>query len=791
MQGQEIRWSLVCLRAFLTLLTALPAAAEESGSKDLRTVSPVTSAVAPNTIEPTLPPVIVSPPVSAGDSKPSEELSAAGAANSGDLGSVPRAGGDLLSSSSSSTRRPFQSNSPYTPSLAEQRFGDGGIDVAGLQSAVRGSSSLFDSPSFGTIVDRPTLDQRMPADMFRTIQNEVGVLMQQTARGQASPFLRGVTGEQVLVLVDGVRQNNAIMRGGPNQYFNTVDPGQVERVEIVRGSQSVLWGSDAIGGVINIVTRGADPFRGDYTGGSYTQYFSTADTASYSRANVEGWVQDHGVFAGGSYLNVNDLDRGGGLGRQPFTNYDQYTGDVKYNFVVSDTQLLTVAYSHFVQRDVPRSDRFPPFVFGPPSNSPRPTFFNPQQKDFAYIRWQGFAATDNPFYDVFSLTTSYALTREGTTELRSPTQLEDGLFRDDTWGYQLAATRDFDWAGKLTYGADYYRDDIDSRKFRVNPRNPSQPPSVRTPQYPDDAIADRAGAFLYWDVLVAPRLHTTTGVRYENANVKATPEFTINNVAQDIFFQRTYQDWVTSVGLVYELTERLNMIGGVYEGYRTPTVDDLTANKTFLQNSQSNPSLGSLQVQPEHSWTYEAGFKYNGSRWNYQIDQWWMQLDDYIARTIDGAGNQFLDNHDAYLYGTEFAGDCRLQDGWSLYGNYWYTYGRDNTLSEPFSRIPPMQGVLGLRWQDELRTRYLDIYTWLVDRQDRYSSVNLTDSRFPVGGTPGYGTLNLRLGRSFGDSNRHRVSLALENITDKYYRVLGSGVDGPGFNALMGYQVQW
>ncbi|MDA0660447.1 MAG: TonB-dependent receptor [Planctomycetota bacterium] len=791
MKAPDVHWSLAWGLTLLACVTTPHSARAESESINSRSVPVVNLAPDPNGTEPTLPPVVVSPPESAGEIKPSDEPSVVDAGGSGERSSVPNGSNDRPSSSSPSPRRPPQRNSPYLPSLTEQQFGDGGIDVEGLQSAIRGSSSLFDSPSFGTIVDRPTLDQRMPADMVRTIQNEVGVLMQQTARGQASPFLRGVTGEQVLVLVDGVRQNNAILRGGPNQYFNTVDPGQVERIEIVRGSQSVLWGSDAIGGVINIITRGADPFRGDYTGGSYTQYFSTADTASYSRANVEGWVQDHGVFAGGSYLNVNDLDRGGGLGRQPFTNYDQYSGDVKYNFVVSDTQLLTVAYSHFVQRDVPRSDRFPPFVFGPPSNSPRPTFFNPQQKDFAYLRWQGFAATENPFCDAFSLTTSYALTREGTTELRSPTQLEDGLFRDDTWGYQLAATRDFDWAGKVTYGADYYRDDIDARKFRVNPQDPNQSPSVRTPQYPDDAVADRAGAFLYWDVLVAPRLHTTTGVRYENANVQATPEFTINNVAQDIFFERTYQDWVTSVGLVYELTERLNLIGGIYEGYRTPTVDDLTANKTFLQNAQSNPSLGSLQVQPEHSWTYEVGFKFNGSRWHYQVDQWWMQLDDYIARSIDGVGNQFLDNHDAYLYGTEFAGDCRLQDGWSLYGNYWYTYGRDRSLNEPFSRIPPMQGVLGLRWQDDLRTRYLDIYTWLVDRQDRYSSVNLSDSRFPVGGTPGYGTLNLRLGRSFGDSNRHRVSLALENITDKYYRVLGSGVDGPGFNALLGYQVHW
>src|SRR5690606_14167326 len=136
------------------------------------------------------------------------------------------------------------------------------------------------------------------------LQNEVGVLIQQTGRGQASPFLRGLTGQQILILVDGVRLNTSIVRPGPNQYFNTIDPGQIERIEVTRGSQSMLWGADALGGVINIVTRGPNSLRGDYAGGSFHEVFSTADTASYSRANVEGWAANTGVFAGASFLNV-------------------------------------------------------------------------------------------------------------------------------------------------------------------------------------------------------------------------------------------------------------------------------------------------------------------------------------------------------------------------------------------------------------------------------------------------------------------------------------------------------
>ncbi|HRX82540.1 MAG TPA: TonB-dependent receptor, partial [Pirellulaceae bacterium] len=102
--------------------------------------------------------------------------------------------------------------------------------------------------------------------------------------------------------------------------------------------------------------------------------------------------------------------------------------------------------------------------------------------------------------------------------------------------------------------------------------------------------------------------------------------------------------------------------------------------------------------------------------------------------------------------------------------------------------IPPTQGYVGLRWRDQELRSYFDIYTWLVRRQDRYASANLGDVRFIPGGTPGYATLNLRAGTALGHCQQHRLSISLENITDKYYRVLGSGVDGAGFNAIVGYE---
>ena len=683
------------------------------------------------------------------------------------------------------------------PSLSERVIGGSLNDPTGLNSVLRGETSIFETPRLSTIVDRETLDRRQASTVQRALQNEVGVLLQQTGNGQLSPFVRGLTGQQVLILIDGVRMNTSILRPGPNQYAATIDPGSIERIEIIRGAQSAMWGSDAIGGAINFVTRSADPLRGDYFSPMLSQYYSTAEASSYTRTGFSTWSGQTGITGGVSYLDVGNLDRGGGLGRQPATDYQQYAGDVKFQRVIDDDHMLTVLLQHLEQEDLERSDRFLPFVLGPAPNgrvpTQRPTVFDPQQRNLIYARLEGLVAEDIFFADAYSATLSGMRTKEGSIVDRYssnspaalPTRREIGEFDDLGWGVALSAVKDGGEFGKLTYGADYYDESIDAVRTRID--NPTLAAAVARPadpQYPDDSQADRVGTFLVWDVPLTERLSATAATRYENIDVSATPNFeTIGPVP----FSRTYQDWVGSAGLSYLLTEQLRLIGGVYEGFRAPTIDDLTANKTSLQNVQSVPLIGNLAVQPEHAYTYEAGFKIDGERWRLQAVEFWTDFDSFLSREVIG-GIDFLTNQTAYINGTELDGQYLLARDVALHGNFFYTYGELNDGEDFVSRIPPTQGIVGVRFDQPISRSYIDVFTWMVARADRYNETNLSDVRFIPGGTPGYATLNLRAGKAFGSDNRNLVSLSLENITDKYYRVLGSGVDGAGFNAIFGYQ---
>ncbi len=662
------------------------------------------------------------------------------------------------------------------PSLTDQMFGGGPFgETTGV---FRSQVSLFDTPAAASIVDRQEIAEKQAPDMFHALQNEVGVLMQRTAAGQASPFIRGLTGQQVLILVDGIRLNNSIFRFGPNQYFNTIDPGMVERIEVLRGQGSVLWGSDAIGGTINIVTRAPsvhDAIRfGDYAFTEVTQFTNTSDASSYTRWNVEGWVGSTGVFTGASFLNVRDLDTGWDFGRQPGTNYQQYAGDIKFQYLVNDNSLLTVSLQHLEQENVPRSDRFPGYP-GDRNNSNTPAgarFFDPQQRDLAYIRFQ--SLYPNPWLDAFTFTASYNRQREVQTRGIPTTRFQETDV--ETVGLQMVGAKDLGGLGKIVTGVDWYHDDVDSAFGGT----------ATGPIIPDDAYYERIGWFLSWEVWVTDRLAANAGVRYENIDLAATP-----NVGGTLIpISPSYHDWIGQIGLLYELTPEIHLVANLAEGFRAPNLDELTANNpNVLQQGQDLPSLGLL---PEHSLLYEVGVKTNFPRLRTQTFVYWIDLDNNIV-PISAGPNQFRRaNQDSFIQGVEFDGEYLLYGGWSIYGNFWYTYGVNELTNAPLSRIPPTQGILGLRWRDRNLRGYFSIYTWLVRRQDRLDPVrDLSDERIPIGGTPGYGTLNIRWGRVFGDYDQHRVSISLENLTDKAYLVHGSGVYGTGITGRFGYTFRY
>ncbi len=186
------------------------------------------------------------------------------------------------------------------------------MDVT-VVSAARREQKDIDSPRSVSVVTAEQIRQRNYRTVPEALNEVVGVLVQETNYGGGAPVIRGLIGNQILVLVDGIRLNNAIFRLGPNQYLNTIDVNQVERIEVVRGVGSVLYGSDALGGLINIITKSkaGSPTDSAMNARAFGR-FASADRSGVGRLEVSGNFRKLGFTGGMSLKHFGDLRAGGG-----------------------------------------------------------------------------------------------------------------------------------------------------------------------------------------------------------------------------------------------------------------------------------------------------------------------------------------------------------------------------------------------------------------------------------------------------------------------------------------------
>jgi iron complex outermembrane receptor protein/hemoglobin/transferrin/lactoferrin receptor protein len=208
----------------------------------------------------------------------------------------------------------------------EEIIGDDSIRIALEPSALmlnqgititaqRQEDLTVDVPQSVTVVTHEQLLQNAPRTTPEALMNQSGVWVQKTNHGGGSPIIRGLVGNQVLLLVDGIRLNNSTYRYGPNQYLNTIDPGVIESMEAIRGSGSVLYGSDALGGVVQVISK-VPSFSLEKTNVSarIIAKLMSQDMEQSGRAEVEIGSKRIAFLGGFSERNFGELVAGAELG---------------------------------------------------------------------------------------------------------------------------------------------------------------------------------------------------------------------------------------------------------------------------------------------------------------------------------------------------------------------------------------------------------------------------------------------------------------------------------------------
>ncbi len=632
-------------------------------------------------------------------------------------------------------------------------------------TAGRTSETWSDVPRAVSVVTRADLDQRLPGTTPDALMDTAGVLVQKTNLGAGAPYVRGLVGNQVLLLVDGVRLNNATYRFGPNQYLGTIDPDMLARIEVVRGPGSVLYGSDAIGGVVNLVTRPPEFSAGGWqtsfesraglSAGAVEQSGRLGGTLASPRVAIRGGVSGH---------NFADMRAGGTRGTLAPTGYGEAAGDLAVALRLAPAHVLTASLQAHHQDDVPRWDQVVQRGFSRYA-------FDPQNRQLATLRY---AARALPWADAVSATASLQRTEERRRIQRSGSVTETTeTDRVRTLGLTMDASKQMGRQLMLQAGAEAYADEVSSARVDLDTRTGAG--LSRRGLYPNGASASSAAIFGR-GVWTYRRLRAETGARYSSFRVSASDP-TFSNLAL------APSAWVGQAGASMRLIGQTLVFGSLAQSFRAPNIDDVSTLGRF----DSGIEVPSAGLAPERGLTSEIGLRARTRSATATVVAFRTNLNDLIDRvraTYDGAPT--LDGQPVFQKAN--VGQARVT-GWEsevtwqprldvvVTGHATATTGQALTRNEPMRRIPPLHGGLSLRWTPRA-SAWAGIATRWAGRQDRLSSGDLADHRILRTGTPSWFTMDafgaLPLGR------RARLVGGMRNAFDAAYRVHGSGIDAPG-----------
>jgi hemoglobin/transferrin/lactoferrin receptor protein len=657
-------------------------------------------------------------------------------------------------------------------------------------TASRHLQRRIDAPRSVCIITAAELRRRNCRTVPEALNEVAGVLVQETSYGGGSPIIRGLVGNQILLLLDGVRLNNAIYRLGPNQYLNLIDIDQVEQIEVVRGNGSVLYGSDALGGVVNVITKSRNlaisPRGLQFTTGARV---SSADRGATSRLEIGAGTRRFGLNGGLSLKSFGNLRGGSRTGLQASTGYHELDGDLKLQQQFAPGARVTFAVQHVAQRDVPRTDVLH-------SGTNLQYEWDPQERTLLDLR--GDFEPRGSFVRSVVVGTSYQDHEERVRRIEASAPNVQRSYQDQVLsnGFTLQLSSTPGSRQTLTYGSEYYRDRVSS--LRVDHNLLTGVATGKQGTFADGARYASGAFYVQDEIRLLERWSANLGLRHSRYWLDATVPDPSGGA---VIVHYTPYATTGSLHSLFRLAPEFHLIGGIAQGFRSPNLDDMSALGSFGGGFEvPNPGL-----DPEQSLEYELGVKVQRGRTYATAFGFLSDLRNIIQRqpgTYEGL--TFLDYNDnlardsgepdvyqrrntgrARIVGTELEAQVEARKGVDVYGNLGWTRGDDRIAREPLRRVPPLKGVVGSRWQARADL-WLDFHAMVAGRQDRLAPGDLTDPRIQAGGTPGFATFDLS-----GGIELHGIgtfTLALENLTNESYRLHGSGIDGPGFSIVLGFQ---
>jgi outer membrane cobalamin receptor len=632
-------------------------------------------------------------------------------------------------------------------------------------TADRGSSNRFNTPE----AIEGIRGEKIQEDQMRTAPEALmmmpGVFVQKTNHGGGSPFVRGLTGNQTLLLIDGIRLSNATQRYGPNQYFNTLDVFSLDRIEVLRGSGSVQYGSDALGGTLHALGRDASFTEKPAWGTSLLGRLATRGMEQSLHADLS-YGSTKATFRGGlSRRKFGDLVGGDTTGRQTPTGYDEFDFDLKGKIRLGPATTLTLAYQDVHQGDVP--------VYHKVVLEDYAIYkMDPQNRRLAYLRLNH--DLNAGIWKHFAVTGSWQYTDEGREMQKNGSDIlrhENDKVYATGFSTEVSTEKGDIWSANS--GIELYNDQVKSTRTDTDLTTGTS--TAKRGLYPDGSAMTSLAAFTIHR-LDFQKWNITAGARWNAFVIQVSDE----NVGTT---RLTPSAGVSNLGLMRKLSRSSKVFASFNSGFRAPNIDDL-GTMGIVDFRYETPNF---DLEPEHSFQYQAGYKYHRQPFRGEIYIYRNELYDLIVRnrvgtdSVEGYPVYRKENVErAFIQGVEASWNLALSRAWLLTCNLAYTYGQNITKNEPVRRIPPVFGLLAL--EHRRKNSWYSLECLAAGKQSRLAQGDVDDNRIPDGGTPGWCVVNVAAGCQLWFFT---IDLRLNNFLNEDYRYHGSGVNGCGRSVLL------
>ena len=607
---------------------------------------------------------------------------------------------------------------------------------------------------------QPTETAAAAGSLFR---GKPGLAVHSDGAWGQNPVLRGMKKESTVLMVDGVRVNSAQPQGSLASFL---DLGLLERAEVVKGPSSVLYGSGAMGGVVNLITPEARFTEQAQQGGRFGLSASSVDEGFNGAVLLRDSSSDHALVLGAAGRKVNDYDSPSGT--EEHTGYSSDSLLLKYKQRLSDDVNVSLNIQRHTDRDVwyPGSTRSAPSAL-----IGQTTIHSPEQRRELYQ-----LGLENRLGEGTLNTEVYR--QEVYREIRAySSTLDRNQVRNDvsfiTHGLRTAYLVPIG-SHLLTVGGEGWKMTGDPERHMHN-----NPPLFNNDQRNDpfkDGEVSSYGLFVQ-DEFELGRTTIVAGARLDRVSGDAK----LKGATQTSGLGSSDNNLSWSLGATHPLTDTLNLYANVGQAYRAP---DLRERFEDAARGDGYYHIGNPKLDPERSTSFEVGLKGRGSDFDYRLAAFHTRIDDYIAGRVtneppqSGLPVKRTGNLDeVVIYGLEGSAS-KAVGAFVADGSFTWLRGENKQDDEALYQMPAHELTLGIGQPSE-RGFYWHAQLRAVAEQDRVAT------RFSNGTedeTSGFVTADASLGWGFGKVGvlqTANLDAKLSNLFDKtYHEHLADGVSG-------------